>query len=165
METEPRSAYGEAPRGRRFPRPVKAVEHALTRVHNFLFRSTGGRWGRTFMKAPVLLLTTVGRKSGKKRTSPLLYLEQGEDLILVASHAGDIHDPAWCHNLRAQPLAEVEIAGAKRTMRAEFLDEAERERVWPDLVRLYAPYQSYQNATSRKIPVIRLRPVASQASG
>jgi len=110
------------------------------------------------MKAPVLLLTTTGRKSGKRRTSPLLYLADGENLLLVASHGGDIHDPAWCHNLRANPQAEVELDGAKREMRAEFLDETERQKVWPALLEMYASYQSYQDATSRKIPVIRLRP-------
>ncbi len=116
------------------------------------------------MKAPVLLLTTIGRKSGKKRTSPLLYLADGDDVILVASHGGDINDPAWCHNLRVNPAAEIELRGDARKMRAVFIDDAERERLWPALVKMYSSYQSYQNATSRKIPVIRLRPTGDRAS-
>ena len=111
------------------------------------------------MKAPVLLLTTVGRATGKRRTSPLLYLADGDNVLLVASHGGGIHDPAWCHNLRTNPEAEIEIKGVTRKMRAEFLDDTERERVWPALLEMYSSYQSYQNATSRKIPVIRLRPL------
>ncbi len=144
--------------GRNFPGFVRAIEHAVTRLHNFLYRLSNGKLGGTFFKAPVILLSTTGRKSGKTRTVPLLYLIDGDSYALVASHGGDVRSPAWCHNLRANPEAQVELNGRVRKMRAEFASDSERDRLWPKLVQMYKPYESYQKATSRKIPVILLRP-------
>jgi deazaflavin-dependent oxidoreductase (nitroreductase family) len=156
--TNATEASGKTRTGLEFGPMARAGEWLLTRLHNLLYRASGGRMGGTFFKAPVLLLTTTGCKTGKPRTSPLLYLEDGDTLVLVASHAGAVVDPSWCKNLRANPVAEVNIGGTVREVRAEFAGEADRERLWPRLVRMYGSFDSYQARTSRRIPVILLRP-------
>ena len=110
--------------------------------------------------APVLLLTTVGRKSGNRRTTPLLYLEDGENLVLVASYGGRDQDPAWFTNLKQNPVVEVQIRGEKRTMRAEQASWEEKGKLWSLLTGVYHQYEDYQRKTKREIPVVILRPLA-----
>lgn len=107
----------------------------------------------------MLLLTTTGRKSGKKRTIPLLYLEDGENLVVVASNGGTATHPSWWLNLRVDPEATVEIGGRKLRVRAEKALPEEKERLWPRLVAMYGGYEAYQRRTDREIPVVVLRPV------
>jgi deazaflavin-dependent oxidoreductase (nitroreductase family) len=130
-----------------------------TRLHSFVYRLTDGKiWGR-IGGGPVLLLTTTGRKSGKKRTVPLLYLEDGENLVVVASNGGTAAHPAWWLNLRVDPEATVEIGGRKLRVRAENAAPEEKERLWPRLVAMYSGYEAYRHRTDREIPVVLLRPV------
>ena len=106
--------------------------------------------------APVLLLTTTGRKSGKARTQPLLYLTDGDALVVVASFGGSREHPAWFLNLEANPDVEVQVGPEARRTRARVATQEERARLWPRLVQMYRPYESYQRRTEREIPVVIL---------
>ena len=124
-----------------------------------LYRKTGGKVGGKIGKARILLLTTTGRKSGKQRTVPLVYTEDGDRLVLVASYGGDPRSPAWFHNLTANPLVTVEIGSEKKTMRAGVADPDEKQRLWPKVVETYKGYAGYQRKTDRDIPVVILTQV------
>lgn len=130
--------------------------NAVTGVHARLYRLTGGRLGRTFRRVPVLLLDHVGRKSGKRRTTPVFYLEDGDDLVIVASKGGVPEHPAWWINLRANPTTTVQVGGEKKTVTARQANPEEKSRLWPRMVELYPDYADYQSHTTREIPVVIL---------
>lgn len=127
-------------------------------AHVRLYRASGGRiWGRfPKSRAPVLLLTTVGRRSGQERTVPLIHLVDGDRLVIVASQGGMPTHPGWFHNLRAHPRVTVETGRRVREMEARVADDAERAELWPRLVEMYADYDDYQARTDRQIPVVIL---------
>jgi deazaflavin-dependent oxidoreductase (nitroreductase family) len=149
--------------GRRFTaleeRLVSLGSRIMGRANTWLFRASGGRLGARFLYgAPVMLLTTVGRKSGKVRTSPVLYLEDGTSLVTVASKGGSAHHPGWYGNLLAHPDVEVEIGADRRRVRARTASADEKARLWPRLTAMYPPYATYQSRTDREIPVVILEP-------
>ena len=109
--------------------------------------------------SPVLLLVTTGRKTGRERTAPLLYLEDRENLVIVASDGGEPQHPAWYLSLKADPEARVEIEGRTLRVRAEEARGDEKRRLWARLVEMYPPYESYQRRTEREIPVVVLHPL------
>ncbi|HEV7944005.1 MAG TPA: nitroreductase family deazaflavin-dependent oxidoreductase [Solirubrobacteraceae bacterium] len=123
-----------------------------------VYRATKGRLGGTVAGAPVLLLTTTGRRSGATRTAPVLYMRQGERLVVIGSNAGNARAPAWSLNLKANPDAEVEVRGRRRTMRARLAAEPERSELWRAMNEQYAGFDDYQAHTSRDIPVFVLEP-------
>ncbi len=132
---------------------IKWMSAANTRI----YRLSGGRLGGRFPGgAPVLLLTTIGRKSGQPRVAPLLYLEDGDRVVVVASKGGFAHSPLWFHNLQANPDCEVEIGAQKIAMRARPASAAEKQALWPKLVAMYSSYDEYQARTTRDIPVLIL---------
>jgi F420H(2)-dependent quinone reductase len=135
----------------------QSLFNVMSTLHTALYRATGGKWGGTMMKVPILLLTTRGRKSGKKRTTPLMYTRDGDNLVLIASVGGAPRNPGWYHNLRGQE-AEVQIGSERRPVRARDAEGEERERLWAEMVRLYPAYADYQKKTSRRIPVVVLEP-------
>ncbi|HEY6409084.1 MAG TPA: nitroreductase family deazaflavin-dependent oxidoreductase [Ktedonobacteraceae bacterium] len=139
-------------------KPNTGAERFFTGMHVFFYRLSGGKLGGTFGNSPVLLLNTVGRKTGQPRTSPLLYLQDGNDLILVASHGGAPKHPAWWLNLQAKPETEVEVGRKKLKVTARQADAEERARLWPLLVDMYGSYADYQKKTMREIPVVILHP-------
>ncbi|MDP9379561.1 MAG: nitroreductase family deazaflavin-dependent oxidoreductase [Chloroflexota bacterium] len=148
--------------GRSMSPRAKAIFRLVTRAHAALYRRTGGKVagsmrGRNRVKSPVLLLNTVGRRTGKPRTSPLLYLEDGQDLVIVASAGGAAKHPDWWLNLEANPETTVEVGSEVIPVRAELATGAGRERLWQKLVEMYPGYADYQKRTSRKIPVVILR--------
>lgn len=131
----------------------------LARLNAVLFRTTRGRLGGRFHRAPVLLLNHVGRKSGQTRTSPLIYLDDNPRLVIVASKGGTDAHPAWFHNLMAMESAEVELPGGqRRRVRPRVADGDEREALWERLVAIYQPYATYATYTRRQIPVVVLEP-------
>jgi deazaflavin-dependent oxidoreductase (nitroreductase family) len=134
----------------------------ITRVQRFLYLRTGGAIGASIFGVTMLLLTTVGRRSGRERITPLLYIEDGERLVLIGSNAGDERHPAWWLNLQAQPRARVQIRKQRFDVVARRADPAETERLWPRLVVAYADFARYREQTRREIPVILLErsPVA-----
>ena len=132
---------------------------ALSRAHVVLFRLSGGRLGgRIPSGAPVLLLTTTGRKSGKQRTLPLLYLEDAGRYVVIASVGGAPKHPAWYLNLLANPGATIEVGRRKLRVTASTASAEERARLWPLTVQMYPGYEDYQARTSREIPVVILTP-------
>ena len=138
--------------------PFWKLWEALTRLNIFVFRRSGGRFGGKLGGAPILLLHHRGRKSGAQRVSPLIYLADGDDLVIVASKGGVDKHPAWFHNLTAMDDTEVELPGReRRRVRPHIAEGEERERLWPRLVEVYPPYANYQTYTSRKIPVVVLQ--------
>ena len=121
------------------------------------YRATGGRLGGTFLRgAPVCLVTVIGRKSGEPHTLPLLYLADGDDLIIVASKGGMSKHPLWYLNLVANPRCEVEIGSERRSMIAREVGAEEKAALWPRLCQMYPDYADYQARTARDIPVLRL---------
>ena len=127
----------------------------MTAANVWLFRLTGGRLGARFRGgAPICLVTTRGRKSGALRTVALLYLRDGDRVVVVGSKGGMSHHPAWYLNLRAEPRCEVEIGGERVPMRARTARPEERSVLWPRLVAMYPDYAQYQDRTTREIPVV-----------
>jgi deazaflavin-dependent oxidoreductase (nitroreductase family) len=140
--------------------------YSFTRAHVVAYRWSKGRIGGKLGRAPILLLHHVGRKSGVKRVSPLLYLPDGDDMVVVASMGGSDKHPSWWINLRANPETIVEVGGEKRAVVAEQADTEEKARLWPRLVEMYPSYGTYQSRTSREIPVVILRrESAARATG
>ena len=130
----------------------------LSAIHRAIYSASGGRVGRRIAGMPVLLLTTTGRKTGKRRTSPLTYFEQDGAIVLVASYGGRPHNPAWFENLVAAGEGEVTIGRERRPMRARPATAEERARLWPRIVETYDGYAKYQAKTAREIPLAILTP-------
>jgi deazaflavin-dependent oxidoreductase (nitroreductase family) len=125
----------------------------------FLYRRTGGRLGHTVPGlGPILLLDHVGAKSGVKRTAPLIYVEDGPDVVLVGSKGGFPKHPAWFHNLKANPETTVQIKGEIRPVRARVARPEERDRLWGKAVESYRGYATYQARAGREIPLVVLEP-------
>ena len=147
---------------RRAPRlpNVRWLLALVTRAHRALYRLSGGRLGGSLSGRPMLLLTTVGRRSGRERTLPLLYLEDGDRWVVVASNAGDDRDPAWWLNLRARPEAAVQAGRERHAVRARRATPEEEARLWPRLLEAYAPYAGYRERARREIPLVILERTA-----
>jgi F420H(2)-dependent quinone reductase len=131
-------------------------------VHRRIYRLTGGKIGGRLGKLPVLLLTTTGRKSGRRRTQPLVYTQAGDGYAVIGSKGGAAHHPLWYLNLREDPSATVTVGRETRKVRARDAEGEERERLWRTLADLYPGYEKYAQKTSRRIPVVVLefaRPV------
>ena len=152
------------------PKPFSAMEEriakpiikAMSHMNTWIYRISGGRLGGTWIRgAPVMLLTTVGRKSGARRTTPLLYLRDGKDVLIVGSQGGMSKNPHWVSNLEANPDCEIEIGTVRTPMRARRVSDEEKARVWPKLTAMYRDFDDYQARTERNIPVIRLAPRAT----
>jgi deazaflavin-dependent oxidoreductase (nitroreductase family) len=124
----------------------------------WLYRVSGGRVGGRMGKAPVLLLHHVGRKTGRNRVTPVLFLADGDRLVIVGSKAGAERDPAWLGNLMAHPRTTVEVARQRFPVRARMATDDERETYWPALVDIYPSYATYQRRTQRPLPVAVLEP-------
>jgi F420H(2)-dependent quinone reductase len=125
----------------------------LSAIHRAVYSASGGRVGRRIAGMPVLLLTTAGRRTGKRRTSPLTYFEENGAIVLVASYGGRPHNPAWFENLVAAEEGEVTIGRERRQMRARRATAEERARLWPRIVETYDGYAKYQAKTTREIPL------------
>jgi deazaflavin-dependent oxidoreductase (nitroreductase family) len=133
----------------------------MSQVNTRLYRATGGRLGSKWRVGsafpwgvPVLLLTSIGRKSGEPRISPLLYIEDGPRVIVVASQGGLPKNPAWFYNIRSNPNVTVQIKSNIRQMTARVADAEERAALWPRLCEMYPDFDKYQSWTDRQIPVV-----------
>ena len=140
-------------------------------AHRLLYRLTRGAVGRRLVDNDMLLLTTTGRVTGRPHTVPLLYLEDGSALAVIASYGGRDQYPEWYLNLMVNPLVRVQIRGSRRSLRARTADAAERLQWWPKVVDAYHGYSVYQSRTDREIPVVILEqasdrsPVGTQDQG
>jgi F420H(2)-dependent quinone reductase len=133
------------------PRTIRA----LGAIHAWLWKAAG-----LFDRAPLMLLTTTGRKTGRPRTTPLLYLQDGADLIVVASFGGNDMHPAWYLNLESAPVADIMIKGNRRRVRAGKVTPEEKRLIWPRLIKMYPDFAAYQERTRREIPLLRLSDAA-----
>ncbi|MDX6657569.1 MAG: hypothetical protein QOH62_2362 [Solirubrobacteraceae bacterium] len=125
------------------------LRHAMT-GHALIYRATNGLVGHRIPGLPpMLLLDHVGAKSGTKRTTALLYIQDGDDVVIVASKGGHPKHPAWFHNLRANPDTTVQIGTEHRPVSARVATPAERARLWPKAVAAYGGYRGYQERTDR----------------
>ena len=133
-----------------------------TKIHVAVYRLSGGRIGsrlpgRSLVR--IVLVAHKGAKSGVDRTSPLMYVEDGTDLAVVASRAGHPKHPAWFHNLRANPETTVQVGPTVRSVRARVATDEERARLWPKFVAMFRGYDVYQRySQGRKIPIVILEP-------
>jgi deazaflavin-dependent oxidoreductase (nitroreductase family) len=123
-----------------------------------LYRLSGGRVGGKINEAPVLLLTTTGRKSGQQRTAPVVYLADGESLVVIGSNAGHSRTPAWSLNLKANPDAEVEVGRKRRRVRARVAKGEERADLWRKHNEQYSGFDEYEARTGRDIALFVLEP-------
>jgi len=128
----------------------------LSAMHRAIYSASGGRVGNRIAGMPVLLLTTVGRRTGKRRTPPLTYFEEDGAIVLVASYGGRPYNPAWFENLIAAGGGEVTIGRESREVRARRATPDERARLWPRIVGTYDGYAKYQARTPREIPLVLL---------
>ena len=125
------------------------------------FRSTGGNLGGQFAGDPVLFLTTTGAKTGRKHTTPVMYLADGDRLAVFASKAGAATNPDWYHNLLAHPRATVEVGSETFEVDANVADREERDRLYAVQSERYPGFAEYEEETTRVIPVPILKRVAS----
>jgi deazaflavin-dependent oxidoreductase (nitroreductase family) len=140
---------------RRWPRAQRAVG----RLHAQFYRISGGRvLSRWFAGAPVMVLETVGRRTGIKRATPVLYLRDGDALVILAANAGADRTPAWWLNLREAGVAEVVIGRRRMRVQPRLPSGAERERLWRAFVEMYPQAEHYLRFTERVLPLIALEP-------
>jgi deazaflavin-dependent oxidoreductase (nitroreductase family) len=138
------------------PRATSQAWNLLQRSHLTLFRASGGRLGGTFGGVRVLMLHHIGRRSGEHRVSPLLYIEDGDLLAIIASKGGHPRHPAWFHNLMAHPDTQVELRQERREVRARVAQGDERAGLWSKATAVWPDYENYQLRTGRTIPVVVL---------
>ena len=131
----------------------------LMRGHAAIYRTTGGLVGGNLPGVPpLLLLDHVGARTGHRRTTPLVYMPDGERMVVVASKGGYPKDPGWLHNLRAHPKTTVQVGRQTRRVRAREADAEERRELWPRAVKFNPLWGRYQERTPREIPVVLLEP-------
>ena len=132
-----------------------------SKLNTWVYRLSLGRLMNTAMGGyPICIVTLIGKKSGHRRSIPLIHVPDGEDELLVGSQAGLDRDPIWTHSLRANPEVTITFAGRTRRYRARQINDEEKSRIWPHLCQIYPAYDEYQARTGRNIPVFRCRPVS-----
>ena len=133
----------------------------LGRLQTAVYEFTGGRVWNRFLGSPVAILTTVGRKTGKPRKIPLLYLKQGDDVVMTASKGGMSTLPLWYHNVKAAPTVQIQVGADKKEYTMREATPEEEERLWPQLEQMYPDYREYRARTEgiRHIPVLIFTPV------
>ena len=135
---------------------IRWLLRLITVLHRFVYIASNGRIGARLMGSDMLLLTHVGRRSGRTRLAPLLYLPVESGFVIVASNAGDDRPPAWWFNLMEQPETVVQAGRERVSVRARRAEGEEEDRLWDRFIESYAPYRRYREKTSRRIPVVVL---------
>ena len=130
----------------------------------FLYNVSGGRIGGKMDKVPVLLLTTTGRKTGKKRTLPLIYIMDGSAYVITASAGGADKNPGWFFNIRSNPQATIQVKDKHIKVMAEIAGQEKKSELWARLVEVAPNFAGYQKRTSREIPMVILHPVEQRLS-
>lgn len=134
------------------------LQRAAAGLHGRLYERTGGRFLGRWVGSPVLVLETVGRRSGRRRATPVIYLRDGESFVVTPANAGAERTPAWWLNLRAAGAAVAVVGGRRRPVRARVAEGAERERLWRRLVEASPAVEHYRRMTDRELPVVVLEP-------
>jgi deazaflavin-dependent oxidoreductase (nitroreductase family) len=141
------------------PTYKKVLRRAFMRMHIAVYRLSGGLLGSRIPTRSFLLLTTIGRKSGQERVTPIFYIPRGDDFILIASNWGEQSSPVWWLNLQARPQARVRAGRKDLTVVARQADAAERARLWPSITARYGEFERYQRKVEREIPLVILSSV------
>jgi F420H(2)-dependent quinone reductase len=139
-------------------RPIALLLKYFARAHIWLYRRTDGKVGAKLLRFPAALLTTTGRRSEEPRTTAMLYLRDGDRVILPASFGGRDQDPLWYLNLKEHPDVRVQIRAQRLDLVARDATDAERERYWPRFTRMYPPYRKYRETAGRVIPLVVCEP-------
>ena len=139
---------------------MKIIFKLFMGMHVFFYRLSGGRFGGKLGGAKILILTTMGRKSGKLHTNPVSYFERDGGYLIVASNGGQNTHPAWYHNLKANPDLTIQVADKVIPVHAEIVtDAAKRAAAWKQVVETAPNFRNYEKWTAREIPLVLLKPV------
>ena len=132
----------------------------VSKIHGYIYRISRGRVGKQLGKVPILLLTTTGRKSGKKRSVPLTAIPYGAKYILVASFGGSPVHPAWLINIRQNPAVHIRVGSIVKQAKASIIETTDTgyEEMWGKAIATYRGYDDYKRATSRHIPIVVITP-------
>ncbi len=141
----------------------KLILNWVLSVAVFLYRATGGRVGGSMSGVDVLLLTATGRKSGKKRTIPLVYIRDGSAYVITASAGGADKHPGWFFNVRSNPNVTIQVKDKQIRAVAEVASPEKKSELWPQLLKVASNFASYQQRTSREIPMVILHPLNEAA--
>lgn len=133
--------------------------HGFAHAHRAVLKATKGKWGQGAGLVQFLLLVHLGRRSGEKRYTPLVYASLGNAYIIAASYRGNPRHPAWYWNLREQEEAQVQVGGAIRRVKVTELEGEARERAWAAMVSEWSSFTKYERTTTRHIPVFELLPL------
>jgi deazaflavin-dependent oxidoreductase (nitroreductase family) len=133
---------------------------AITALHRFIYLLSDGRIGDRIGSTKILLLTHIGSRTGRRRVTPLLYVDDGDRWIVAASNAGDERNPGWWHNLRSHPEVHIQVRADRYRVRARQASEDEREALWPRFVASYRHYTRYRRNARREIPLVVLERAA-----
>jgi deazaflavin-dependent oxidoreductase (nitroreductase family) len=123
-----------------------------------VFRRTNGNSMATLNGMPILLLNTVGRKSKKKRTTPVMYIRDGENYVITASNSGNENAPGWFYNLQSTPRVTIEVPGNQLQVISSLISPEEKHRLWAQLIDRAPFFDGYRKKTTREIPMILLQP-------
>ena len=126
----------------------------FARAHICVYQRTNGRLGAKLLRFPAALVTTKGRRTGEPRTTATLYLRDGDRVVLPASFGGRDRDPFWYRNLKENPAVHIQVRAEHLDLFARDANSDERERYWPQLIRIYPPYKGYRQAADRVIPLV-----------
>jgi deazaflavin-dependent oxidoreductase (nitroreductase family) len=137
---------------------MKWVFKQFIRFQIFMYRRSGGKRMGVLRGMPLLLLTTVGRKTGMERVSPVMYIRDGENYVITASNSGEDKHPAWFVNLQAHPQTRIEVDGMTKSVTAHQASPEEKARLWAHLVAQAPFFDDYRKKTTRDIPMVILQP-------
>ena len=138
----------------------RRLQRLFAKTHIWVYQASGGRIGHRLGPVKTLLLTTIGRKTGQPRLTPITYFPDGDAFVLVASNYGSSHDPVWLLNLREHPDVTVRVGTKILQVQASVATPDEKQRLWPMAVRYQKMYADYQRKTPRNIPLVILRPTS-----
>ena len=144
--------------GRPYPPLVARLARLATVAHVALYRLSGGAIGGRAQHMPVLLLTSIGRKSGREHTTPLVYLADGDEYVVVASNGGQAKLPNWWLNIRESRQARIELGRKRLRVQVQEANPEERQRLWPRVVAYRAGHEQYQQRTPYPLPLVILHP-------
>ncbi len=128
------------------------------RLQVYMYRRSGGKRMNRVRRMPILLLTTIGRKSGRERVTPVMFIRDGDNYVITASNNGAEENPGWFANLQADPKVKIEVDGVSKNVIARKASAEERSRLWPQLVRQAHFFEDYQKKAKRDIPMVILTP-------
>jgi len=151
-------SHNSASSNKAFVRIAAFLKNVITPMNMWLLEKSRGRLGNSFLGTPVLLLHTIGSKSGLERVTPLYYFERDGKILLVASNGGNPRNPAWMNNIVAHPETKINIKGKEITMHARVANPEEHQRYWPEATAFFSTWEYVQAHSVRKFPIILLEP-------